>query len=274
MKRFLFLMMMIGCVNFVSPVHAYDEYCVPNQYTTPCFDKCCECKNFQGLYVGGNVGWACHDFAFVDKDAWVDEFFASWAIGTAATTNDALTAGIQIGYNYQCGCSLLGLEVDASWANLDKSKLYSPITINDSGQSVRITSLTIKDQLEWFGTIRGRAGVIANNLLLFASAGAAWANFEQRWEIENYFGFDPTTFERFSSRKVQWGLALGVGVEWMMSSNLSIKAEGLYLKFPERTASRFSPSVGEIMHFDLLNAIWIARIGFNYNLCGLASWFR
>ena len=264
MKRFL--MMMIGCVSLVSQGHAYYDNCgyCPPEHTTRCFKKCCD---FQGWYVGGNVGWAFHDYTWVDRDAWVDHFGMDWTIGSACSTYDDVTVGLQTGYNYQCGCALLGLEIDASWADLQRSKLYSPIVLSDSGLIVR-NDLVLNDRVDWFGTIRGRAGIISNNLLLFATAGAAWANFEQRWRM-NDGGFS----ERFSSRRVRWGLALGVGVEWMLCKNLSFKAEGLCLKFPEHKVSVFSPNTGGTMHFDLLDDIWIARVGFNYKLYSLGSRF-
>jgi outer membrane immunogenic protein len=231
-----------------------------------CNDECCDpcnCSPFNGWYIGGNIGWAFHDKIWVDRDGWVDNFSQDWALGSVNTTNDGFTGGIQGGYNWLCGCSLLGLELDFNWADLHSNKHYSPT-------ATEVTRLTLKDRLNWYGTIRGRAGIIANCLLLYGTVGAAYANIDHRWRVVDT---NNLTQEQFKEEKVRWGLALGLGAERAITCSISVRAEVLYLKFPETRKSGFSPGGIQVVHFDLQNDVWVARVGANFSLNGCWNWF-
>jgi outer membrane immunogenic protein len=255
-------MTLIGLNGEVQAQYYPNECYAPEQYY-PC-NTCC--SPFEGWYVGGNIGWGIHDRVWTDRDDWVDDFGEDFALGSVFTVNDGVIVGAQTGYNFMCGCALFGLEVDFDWADLHRTKEYIP-GLADS------TILTLEDRAHWFGTIRGRAGITADNLLLYATAGAAWAYFKHDWTLEGVIGEVTEVIESYNEHKVRWGLALGTGVEWAFCDSISIKAEGLYLKFPERTISEFSPIAEKVVNFDLANSIWIARVGVNFKLCHLGQWF-
>jgi len=255
MKRFLFLII-AGYISLLNQGYAFFGN----------YDGC-NCRGFQGLYVGGNLGWAAWDHAWVDRTLNSTDPFIGFP-----STHDDFTAGVQLGYNYQCGCALFGIEADGNWIDLKRTKESIVYTLNDSSIFVPLINLTTRDRLDWFGTIRGRAGIVANNLLLFATAGASWANFRNEI-IESEEGgiiFPDDVTHILTTKKTHWGLALGLGVEWMVSSAFSIKAEGLYLKFPETHVREHSALLqGNEAFYDFLNAIWVARAGINFNLSSL-----
>jgi outer membrane immunogenic protein len=216
------------------------------------------CAQFGGFYLGINGGWAYHDTNWVDRDAWVDQFDTDWALGSASSTRDGGTVGGQIGYNWQRNCTLFGIEIDANWADLKGSKFHSPNDI------VANTDLTLTQKVHWFGTIRTRTGLIVDNMLLYVTGGAAFANIKHAWTMDDSDAGTP--IESFSSKKGRWGWVGGVGAEWAWTPNVSIKSEVLYIRFQEETTSVFSAAADRIVTFDHQDSMWVARVGLNVKL--------
>ena len=213
------------------------------------------CARFAGWYGGAHVGYAQHDKTWVDRSAWVDNFSTDWTLGSVETRTDGIHGGLQGGYNWQSGCSLLGFEVDVSWADLGSNKNYS------STAPAPGTVLNLNSKIDWFGTLRGRAGVVVDNLLLYVTGGAAFADIKHTWTVT-----DPiNATESFSSDANRWGFVVGGGAEWALTETYSVKAEALYLKFTEQTVSGFSPAgaPGGNVDFDLQDSIFVARLGLN-----------
>ena len=216
------------------------------------------CAHFGGSYVGINGGWAFHDQTWVDRDNWVDNFAFDFNSSNVSKTRDGGTLGAQLGYNWQRRCTVLGIEVDASWAQLDGNERLSPVATPG-------TVLTLNDKVNWFGTARLRGGVVVDNLMLYVTGGLAYASIRHNFTVND--ALIPAT-ERFSADSTRWGAVAGVGSEWALSSNWSIKTEALYLKFTEAQTSGFSPAGAQTVHFDNQDSIWVARVGLNFKFGG------
>src|SRR5215831_17243366 len=88
------------------------------------------CANFRGFYVGGNIGWATLTAHQNDLDGAVTGLpgpggFTGVPSGFTAT-DDTFTAGAQVGYNIQKGCTLFGIEADWNWADLNADTRLFP----------------------------------------------------------------------------------------------------------------------------------------------------
>ena len=133
-----------------------------------------------------------------------------------------LLLGGQAGYNWQFGSTVLGLEADASWADMDGTNTcfaYSPFFI----------SANCRTHIDALGTFTGRAGwalPFDTRTLLFGEAGLAWAHTEIDATANDQFG-SPTT----RSQGVRWGWTLGAGAERAVSSRWSLRAEYDFLSF-------------------------------------------
>jgi outer membrane immunogenic protein len=210
------------------------------------------CAQFGGGYIGLNGGWAWHDWTWVDRDAWVDNFNDDWALGTVAHTRNGGTAGVQAGYNVQRNCTVFGFEVDANWVGISNTKTYSPTADPDG------TVLTLQDRLRWYATARTRTGLIVDDLMLFVTGGIAYANVKHDFTISQFDGF-----ETFGAKRSRWGWVGGVGAEWAWSDNVSIKSEVLYIRFSEITTSVFSEAGDQTVRFDHQDSMWVSRMGIN-----------
>jgi outer membrane immunogenic protein len=140
-----------------------------------------------GFYVGVNAGygWSDDDFDAVD---FADDEDDGGFIG-----------GAQVGYNYQIGSFVVGLEGDIQYADFGRDGAFT-FTDPDTGE-------VFTDEFEssdWFGTVRARAGVAFGQALIYATGGFAFADDANGWTA-------------------------GGGVEYAFTNNLSLKIEGLYV---------------------------------------------
>src|SRR5262249_34593476 len=149
--------------------------------------------NWSGFYLGAHVGFAN------GKKAFFDEFDGS---SRESHTVSGVVAGGQLGFNWQTGNLVLGLEGDASWTNADGNHFWDP------------GSFTLSTEVKWMGTIAGRLGYAFDRVLVYAKGGAAFVHDEHRY-VE---GLDSADGD-----KTRWGWMVGGGIEIALASNWSIK---------------------------------------------------
>jgi outer membrane immunogenic protein len=205
------------------------------------------CANFGGFYVGGNIGWATLTAHQNDLDgiSTFGEFPTSFT-----ATDDSFTAGAQVGYNLQKGCTLLGIEADWNWADLNADTNTRPFfgELNDS----------FRTRIENFGTIRTRTGVVVDQLLLFVTGGFAWAETRDLVSLTEL----GLPLARFSSSDTRWGWTAGFGTEYLLAPGVSLTSDVLYLRFTDQDHTlAVSPTVRFQTKTD--EDIWVARMGIN-----------
>ncbi len=170
--------------------------------------------DWSGAYAGVHTGGA---LALVDVE---DPFGASIFGGTVRTPG--MLAGGQLGYNWQFGATVLGLEADASWAGMDGTNTCFAF----SGFYI---SANCRAHIDALGTLTGRVGwalPLDPATLLYGKGGLAWEHAKVDATTNDEFG-SPTT----RSEGIRWGWTLGAGAERAVSSRWSLKAEYDYLSF-------------------------------------------
>jgi outer membrane immunogenic protein len=160
--------------------------------------------NWTGLYVGaaGGVGWGRTNHTDLNPPVAFDR--GPWGISGGIV-------GGTVGYNWQMGHAVLGVEGDGSWAHIHKDF-----------QGVNCNSGLCFTDVQSLGTVRGRLGYAANDLLVFATAGAAVAGVRA-----GIYGCTPECIDD----KTRWGWTVGGGFEWFFVRNWSAKVEYLYADF-------------------------------------------
>ena len=176
--------------------------------------------NWTGLYVGvhGGYSWGKWegDLTFDPGGGPIEVF------DPAHRTIDGhgWLAGGQVGFNYQVNAFVFGLEADASWTNLKGNGSFNTGPGDFNWQ--------IGSQLDWFGTVRGRAGVAFDRFLIYATGGAAFGQSKADLIVTNIIPCCLVTATA-SAKENHVGWTAGAGVEWMYSRNWSIKAEYLHV---------------------------------------------
>ena len=146
--------------------------------------------NWQGPYVGANAGY-------------------QWGTVSNNPTRPAgIIGGVQGGYNWQSGQFVIGAETDLQISNADD--VFSPWKFSNP----------------WSGTLRGRAGVAFNTIMLYGTIGLAYGSLQAQ-----------STTTGVSETRTSFGWALGTGAEIGLTRNWSARAEYLYLDLSSRNYS-------------------------------------
>ena len=155
---------------------------------------------WSGWYVGvnGGYGWGRSNWSDPAIDPDVRRFGLSGGL-----------AGGQVGYNWQTGPFVLGLESDLDWTNLSGGKSDGGVCATDGGGQCRTSQ-------SWLGTTRGRVGYAFGSWLPYLTGGAAYGDIR----LSQPGSTDATT---------RFGWTAGAGVEYSISRRWSAKLEFLHL---------------------------------------------
>jgi len=223
--------------------------------------------HWTGLYAGVNAGYGTNrDNVNIHPES----VNANIAVGlgdspTALTVRDAgFLGGGQIGYNWQTGRLVWGVETDLDWAQISGS------TANTFGPDFFTT--TVDKNISWLGTARGRVGTLAtDNLLLYVTAGAAYGGtelaFDQRQAGVNCPFNVVCSTGSVSKTKVGW--TAGAGFEYAVTNRATLKAEYLFVDLGSVSLTsadsngQFAPFIYGVNTKFMDN---IVRVGLNYKL--------
>jgi len=215
---------------------------------------------WSGFYVGGHAGYAFADADFDVNPTGAWDGFPAQAAAVRAATDGTLKSdggafGVQAGFNHQLGIWVVGLEADVSGVDLSDSRAGGPIP------PTGVTSFSQQAELSWMATLRGRLGITAGPALFFATAGAAFGE----WDLYMRMAGGPDAAV-FSNSTVQTGWVGGGGVEYAFAEHLSLKGEYIFADFGSVGGqSAFFPTAPAFLNeHDIDLSAQVARAGINY----------
>jgi outer membrane immunogenic protein len=147
--------------------------------------------------------------------------------------------GGQVGYNMDMGGFVVGAEADLQWANIGYSEDLPGIGSFKSG-------------IDFYGTVRGRAGMSFGPVMPFVTAGFAAGR--GTTSITTNPG-NVTT----SQSATHMGWTIGAGLEAKATDNISFKAEYLYVDLGAQPYNGLP--VGNL---DVTQRFSVVRAGVNY----------
>jgi outer membrane immunogenic protein len=170
--------------------------------------------------------------------------------------------GAQIGYNWQSGIVVYGLETDIQWSDIKSTASATDVGPLGSG------TFTATTELDWFGTFRGRLGITPwNNGLLYVTGGLIYG--EQKTSAS--LAFPAVTFAG-SASSTHAGGTFGVGLEYRFTPALSGKIEGLWYDMGSVTEAEADPlgpaGLSEEARFHLEGSIVRAGLNYHFNVGG------
>jgi len=160
--------------------------------------------NWTGFYIGinGGGGWGTADWTFNGFD-----------------TSGGLAGGT-LGYNWQMGQGVFGLEGDFDWSNI--------------GGSTGCASTSCEVRNHWLSTVRGRWGYAFDRFMPYVTGGVAFGEV-----ATSVVGFTST-----ATTKTGW--TVGAGVEGSISGPWTAKVEYLYVDLGGSSNSDFRAHVGRV----------------------------
>lgn len=184
--------------------------------------------NWTGFYVGGTAG-----------GVWVHDRIT----GVTVFNKDSMSGflgGPTVGYNFQSGPLVLGIEGDYSWANVKHEVDFG-------------CNPACNEKIPYFATARARIGYAANNLLAYVTGGAAFSRVERSQVVIGNEG-----------KKNVTGWTIGAGLEGAINHNWSWKFEYLFADFGHPDV--FDPALPGNERHDLTEQL--LRVGINYKFGG------
>jgi outer membrane immunogenic protein len=193
----------------------------------------------------------------------------------SVVTPKGFAGGVQVGYNWQGGRNwLVGFEADLQGTNQSGTGCAPLLCIIRTAGGVSATSaFTATQQLDWFGTLRGRVGAVNNNILFYATGGAAFGQVKETI-AENLNNGGTANFATNTNTFNQAGWVAGGGIEAAFAGNWTAKAEYLYLDLGT-IQSIFRDGTGLTINNTSTVRDHIFRAGVNYRFAGEpARWWQ
>jgi len=177
--------------------------------------------DWSGFYIGANVGGS---FGKASTD-WV---VAAASAGSTSGSLDGILGGFQVGYNWQVNSTwVAGLETDFDGTG---QKGSSSFIVPSALSLALIDTNTAAVNLPWFGTIRGRFGLIpAEHWLVYITGGAAYGEVTSNITSTVTTAGVPASMAAATSNTVHTGWTVGGGVEAVLLGNWSARLEYLYV---------------------------------------------
>lgn len=241
------------CAGLCAPAAAAD---LPSVKGPPTFVTPVPAFDWTGFYAGVNAGGGFDHFAFPYNTAGSTR----WETGTSGINSGGAVAGGQIGFNYELrnlpfiGHAVVGVEADSDWSGIrgSNSVIAGPY------------SVAFGTRFENFGTLRSRIGYDFDRLLLYFTAGFSYATINSNVNVNGLTGSRTTT-------RSGWPFhagVIGIGAEYAITNNVTVKAEYLY-DFVGARFEKFTLSPDTEINFGTRSMYHIARIGVNYKF----DWF-
>ncbi len=147
--------------------------------------------NWTGFYVGvnGGGGWGHSNW--------------SGPGGSVGANPSGGVVGGTLGYNYQVGRAVYGLEADLDWSKIDGSTACG--------------GLSCQTRNDWLGTARGRIGYAFDRFMPFVTGGAAFGDIKAT----------PAGLGSQTTNKAGW--TVGGGAEFALAGPWTAKVEYLYV---------------------------------------------
>lgn len=211
--------------------------------------------DWSGLYVGAHVGYGQGDASTKDdlKDWCVpgDTACIKKFVGPFNFDVDGAFGGGTIGYNYQIGSLLLGVEADLGYLNIEGTK-----KISSSVGSPKYQLLEVEGG--FYALLGGRVGFISGNALFYGKGGYVY------WDAD---ATQTTTTPGFTTHGTGAldGYAVGGGVEYGLGQGWSVKGEYLRMGFNEADGNQTRDDDGYTFgNHTKIDSIDTFKAGINY----------
>jgi outer membrane immunogenic protein len=218
-------------------------------------------SSWTGFYIGAHAGagWGTTESTLDSIAAAGVPVVAGLGLPIAQNSRSGFLGGGQVGYNYQSGWAVFGVQGDI--AGLDVK-----------GTTPCLTVLSCTATSHWLATATGRfGGVVADKTLVYIKGGAAWLNTTHTLTVPALGGLGGGGglggFTGSNSDSTAFGWLLGFGAEYAFSPNWSGFIEYDYMDFDTKNIALNLTVPGgpaAIANVSIQNKLSVAKIGVNY----------
>jgi outer membrane immunogenic protein len=180
-----------------------------------------------GLYFGAQVGYSWNDNSNHHSLSGVYYRDAAgnlvpYSTGFSRSDSDGFLAGVHAGYNLQFGNFVVGIEgdVEGVFGDDDDDDVFGGVIVRDINGNP-VTYAFGPNQLDWQASIRARAGIAFDRLLVYGTGGFAFGGVSG--------GYYSGLFDNNDDTITGW--TLGAGLEYALTNNVTTRVEYRYTTF-------------------------------------------
>jgi len=243
---------------FAADLPMWSSYPRAPAYAAPLF-------TWTGFYVGGNVGYSfgrSNDASTLTSSAGTALFASS-----GNSNLNGVIGGGQIGYNWQVQSFVFGIEADIEGSNEKGNRIFTCSSCEPPAAVALLTPVAMEQKIDWFGTLRGRAGFAAGSMfLLYATGGLAYGQVDTKETIGG-----PVLFSAPTTTNVGW--TAGAGIEGAIGGGWTARLEYLYVDLGKVNGSFVTaiPALGGgviVSNYSSHITDNVVRFGINYKFSG------
>lgn len=198
--------------------------------------------DWTGLYVGGQLGGAFgggRDGLALDADGDGD-FNDLDTLGIVFSEGEdddgGFVGGAHVGYDMQFGSFLVGAVADATYINADFAS-----EITSSGAPIS----GIYQNIDFVGTARARAGFALDRALVYGTGGLAVAGVDTDFDTIIDPALLPGSSLSEDAEDTLVGYAVGGGLDYAVTDQISIGGQYLYTRFDDADATQTFSNPGD-----------------------------
>ncbi|WP_102958699.1 outer membrane protein [Mangrovicella endophytica] len=172
---------------------------------------------WSGLYIGGQAG-----VAFGNDGS----SFSSDAIdfdGDDSSDDAGFVGGLHVGYDWQVNNWVFGAVADINYIDASSSTDFT------AGGA----DFSVDNDIDYFGTVRGRLGYAFDRVLVYGTGGLAYAGVDNDASTPATPGVTYNT----DNDEADFGYSVGGGVEVLATQNISFGVEYLYTNLGSNDSS-------------------------------------
>ncbi|KAA0972291.1 porin family protein [Aureimonas fodinaquatilis] len=241
MKR---LALLLAATAFVTPALAADVIYDEPIAAPVAFDSA---YTWTGFFAGGQAG------AAFNRDSGL--FSSTGSSFQGGTNNETgFVGGVHAGYDYQINNFIVGAVADISYVDATSNATYSQF-----GQT-----FGSKQDIDFLGTVRAKAGVAADRIAVYATGGLAYASVSNDLIGSGTVTSGGTAYNvSLEDDTDEFGYAVGAGVDYLVTQNVSVGLEYLFTDLgSSKTKINYTP-VGSTVPTDSLTATSSSDLDFH-----------
>jgi outer membrane immunogenic protein len=178
--------------------------------------------SWTGIYVGGQIGYAWGAGNF--NDSGFDPITGTFISGTLGSTPSGVIGGAHLGYQYQFNQLVLGIEGSVDGTSLSNTAVaVFPVAFGGS-------TLTAHSTADVQGSIRGKAGIALDRVLIYGTGGVAFGGFNTDFTLSAP-NFVPPFFATANRSTTRVGWTAGGGLQYAVTNNWWVFAEYRFSDF-------------------------------------------
>ncbi len=217
MKKYLLASAALIVMGFVAPASAADLAARPYTKAPPMIAAI---YDWSGFYIGANGGWGS------SRNSWDFLPLAGGVNPEGSNNGNGGTIGGQVGYRWQAGTWVFGVEAQGNWADF-----------KGSNTSLAFPAFRNESKTNAFGLFTGQVGYAANNFLLYVKGGAAVTSNSYR-----SYTIATNALAGSTGDNTNWGGTIGVGAEYAFAPNWSVGLEYDHLFMQDKTVNFTQPN--------------------------------